>query len=59
MSDELFSRQPGIVVVTLLGDQRDIDYWLRELMNRAEFKGDVASRTSINSFSIYPRAVND
>lgn len=57
-----FGRQPKPVTVILDGEQPDVDYWLRELMRRAEFKGDVAQKQPTNvgaAFRIYPRAVND
>lgn len=57
--NEPFGRQPEPVRVLLTGDQQDVTYWKRELMRKAEFKGDLAQSTSPVSFTIYPRAVND
>lgn len=58
-----FGRQPKPVQVTITGEPEDVTYWKRELMRRAEFKGDtVASNMRPNNgdaFTIYPRAVND
>lgn len=63
MSDEPFGRQPQPVTVQLSGDSRDVDYWQRELMRKAEFMGDQAQLIScgagVTVFKIYPRAVND
>lgn len=59
MSDEPFGRQPKPVTVTLDGDVIDIQYWMRQLMGRAEFKGDTAQKITPSTFRIYPRAVND
>ena len=59
MTDEPFGRQPLPVTVSLEGDRADTEFWLRELMRRAEFKGDTAKRLSGTKFVIYPRAVND
>lgn len=58
--DEPFGRQPEPVKITLSGDPRDCEYWLYQLMRRAEFKGDLAVRhTPSFVFTIYPRANND
>lgn len=60
MSDEPFGRQPKPVSVDLTGESIDVEYWCRELMRRAEFKGDlVEKRRDSTGFTIYPRAVND
>lgn len=59
MSDEPFGRQPQPVSVLLTGDILDVDYWMRQFMQRAEFKGDVAQKRDNFSFVVYPRAVND
>lgn len=64
MQDEPFGRQPQPVTVTVKGEPEDVQYWLRDLMRRAEFKGDmVQPGVFIDSFEaqfkIYPRAVND
>lgn len=59
MTDEPFGRQPLPVTVSLEGESPDTEYWLRELMRRAEFKGDIAQRLSGTKFVIYHRAVND
>ena len=64
MTDTPFGRQPQPVTVTVKGEPEDVQYWLRELMNRAGFKGDmVHGREFIDSFEArftsYPRAVND
>jgi hypothetical protein len=57
--DEPFGRQPQPVTVTLIGDTADVMYWIRQLGLRAEFKGDSVIYSGSNSFTIYPRAVND
>ena len=54
-----FGRQPKAVVVSLQGDPEDVAYWKRELMRRAEFKGDSTMSNNNYAFIIYPRAVND
>lgn len=59
-----FGRQPQPVEVTITGEPEDVAYWTRELASRSEFKGDEVQRKKsgsprINSFTIYPRAVND
>lgn len=56
-----FGRQPLPITVTLDGDPIDVEYWMREFMQRAEFKGDLVIRHLKDStrFNIYPRAVND
>lgn len=59
MSDEPFGRQPEPVSVLLGGNPIDVEYWMRELMRRAEFKGDLTQKNHHNEFIIYPRAVND
>ena len=63
MENEPFGRQPQPVSVELVGDQTDVDYWLRELSRRAEFKGDMVQRIHYGAgragFKIFPRAVND
>lgn len=59
MSDEPFGRQPQPVRVMLIGESIDVDYWLRVLMQRAEFKGDLTQSVGSATFVIYPRAVND
>ena len=55
---EPFGRQPKPVMVQITGEPEDIDYWMRELARRAGFKGDNVEVFS-NTFTIYPRAVND
>lgn len=61
--EEMFGRQPQSVTVELGGDQRDVDYWSRELARRAEFKGDMVQMVHYGAgrtgFKIFPRAVND
>lgn len=57
--NEPFGRQPKPVLVTLSGDLEDVQYWKRELMRRAEFKGDLVQGLGAGMFKIYPRAVND
>ena len=57
--DEPFGRQPKPLKVTLDGEGPDVDYWMRELMRRAEFKGDMVQQKHGNIFIIHPRAVND
>lgn len=59
MTDEPFGRQPKPVTVTIEGEPEDVCYWYRQLMRRAEFKGDLAIAYNANSFTIHPRAVND
>lgn len=59
MSDEPFGRQPRPVKVTIDGDQIDVDFWLRALMNRGESSGDMTQKINQRCFMIYPRAVND
>lgn len=61
MSDEPFGRQPKPVTIRIEGDDsRDVEYWLRDLARRAEFKGDYVQRNVVrDGFIIYPRAVND
>lgn len=56
-----FPRQPLPVRVSFDGHPEDIQYWMRELMRRAEFKGDIVERGpyTTTQFTIYPRAVND
>lgn len=52
-------RQPEPVRIEVFGnDQEDIRYWLRDLARRATFKGDIVE-VQDNSFTIYPRTVND
>lgn len=58
MTDEPFGRQPQPVRVTLEGEQVDIDFYISRLARSAEFKGDMVQRNG-NTFTIYPRAVND
>lgn len=62
--DNPFGRQPEPVTVRITGDDRDVTYWLRELMRRAEFKGDMVQTIDgtgnrCAAFRIFPRAVND
>lgn len=60
ISDEPFGRQPQIVEVFITGKEpQDIEYWRREFMRRAEFKGDLVEPRGMAGFIIYPRAVND
>jgi len=63
MSDEPFGRQPRPVTVTLDGEREDVAYWMRELIRRAEFKGDYVAifheGETCSAFRIHPRAVND
>lgn len=54
-----FGRQPKPVSVLITGQNEDVDYWMRELMRRAEFKGDTVQKFGSQKFMIYPRAVND
>jgi hypothetical protein len=54
-----FGRQPKHVVVSLQGEPEDVDYWKRELMRIAEFKGDSVTSRGGDAFTIHPRAVND
>lgn len=55
-----FPRQPEPVRVIIAGTHPDdVQYWKRELMRRAEFKGDSVQDIENNAFMIYPRAVND
>lgn len=57
--DEPFGYQPQPVLVVFSGDPRDVEYWMRELRNRAEFKGDATILRGPDRFTIFPRAVND
>lgn len=57
--DEPFGRQPKPVEVILSGHPFDVEYWKRQLMLRAGYKGDIAQSTGPDRFKIYPRAVND
>lgn len=62
--DEPFGRQPEPVKVHISGKREDVLYWFNQLMNRAEFKGDMTQPDTVRdansmSFTIYPRAVND
>lgn len=66
--EEFFGRQPQQVAVLISGtDKLDVEYWTRDLMRRAEFKGDIVDRLRdvqhiggyAKQFTIYPRAVND
>ncbi len=59
MSDEPFGRQPQPVEVFVTGQPPDVEYWRREFMRRAEFKGDLVDPRGSAGFIIYPRAVND
>lgn len=59
MSSDPFGRQPLPVTIRFEGDPRDVDFWLRELLRRAEYKGDTTQRLGPSTFKIYPRAVND
>ena len=59
MNDEPFGRQPQPVRVTLFGEPEDVSFWLRQLRQRAEFKGDMTTVNQPNVFTIHPRAVND
>ncbi len=65
-NEQPFGRQPKSVLVRIDGEREDVDYWLRELTRKAEFKGDqVQIVTNIKGvfgnaqFRIHPRAVND
>lgn len=61
--DEPFGRQPKPVKVTLEGDPIDIAFWMRHLIRVAQYKGDQIHLPFMprdkDSFTIYPRAVND
>lgn len=59
MSDEPFGRQPKTVEIVINGEKPDVEFWQREFIRRAEFKGDQVIGRTANSFVIYPRAVND
>jgi hypothetical protein len=60
VSDEPFGCQPKPVTVLLYGEKIDVEYWQRQLVQRAEFKGDVVRQAKFGyGFVIYPRAVND
>ena len=56
--NEPFGRQPQPVTVMLKGYQLDIDKMLPEFIRFAERSGGTISRNG-NTFTIYPRAVND
>lgn len=58
--EEHFGRQPLPVTVIIRGsDPRDVDYWRQEFMRRSQFKGDMVQQNTNDTFTIYPRAVND
>lgn len=59
MSDEPFGRQPQPVTIVLTGAPIDVSYWKQRLMRAAEFKGDMTQNQGLDTFKIYPRAVND
>lgn len=54
-----FPRQAETITITMTGAVEDVNYWMAQLMRKAEFKGDVAHKISEHVFKIYPRAVND
>lgn len=54
-----FRRQPEPVSVSLTGHTLDTEYWMRVLMTKATFCGDMVQRLDDSSFRIYPRAIND
>lgn len=62
MSDEPFGRQPLPVKVIFEGDPKDkehIDSYIRTCINAIERHSyDVCTKVN-NTFTIYPRAVND
>jgi hypothetical protein len=59
MTNEPFGRQPKPVIVTIMGEREDVQYWMCELTRLASFKGDNIELRHENIFTIYPRAVND
>jgi hypothetical protein len=59
MTDAPFGRQPKPVKVTLEGDQIDIEYYLYKLTNAIERNSYDSAVRHNNTFTIYPRAVND
>lgn len=59
MSDEPFDRQPKPVKVILTGDPIDVEYWKRIFKMRVDGLGDNTQDHLNNTFTIYPRAVND
>ena len=56
---EPFGRQPMPVKIVFEGEAMDIAYWKQRLMRAAEFKGDMTQNQGLDTFVIYPRAVND
>jgi len=56
--NEPFDRQPQPVLVTMIGDMRDVDHYMQILCMATERNGDDTQRMG-NQFRIYPRAVND
>lgn len=58
MTEEPFGRQPQPVTVTILGDLRDVDTYLRKIARYIEGQGDNVQRMG-NQIKIYPRAIND
>lgn len=56
---EPFGRQPKPVKIVFEGEPMDIAYWKQRLMRAAEFKGDMTQSQGLDTFKIYPRAVND
>ena len=63
-----FDCQPKPVKVTIEGvDMHDVLYWAQQFIRAVEFKGDVTQKVlditkkdlAVETFTIYPRAVND
>lgn len=59
MTNEPFGRQPQPVLLTAVGDQRDIDFYLDKIKRIIETGShDNVVRTA-NQLRIHPRAIND
>lgn len=60
MTDEPFGRQPQPVRVVLTGDPIDVDHYRSKIIGYIERSSyDTCSKSDPNTFTIYPRAVND
>jgi hypothetical protein len=57
---EPFGRQPQPVRVVLVGEPIDVEYYRTRLIYIIENGSyDICAKTDNNTFTIYPRAVND
>ena len=54
-----FGRQPKPVMITINGEDIDVDFWMRKFIVLAESAGDMTRKFNSRCFKIYPRAVND